>query len=156
LARNKFEHHSPLGRFLRLASNDGFTLTEVLVAMSLFSIAVLGVAVGATTVMRANQTSHLQTIATNLAQDELEFLKTQTEATLPNCPGPFLTTPTDPNCFNTFIPPTLGVVFTRQWQITRNPVIDLVQRNGITQITVQLTWRDYANQTVTISSSVPQ
>jgi hypothetical protein len=120
--------------------------------MALFSTAILGVAVGATNVMRANQTSHFHTIATTLAQDQLEFLKTQTEVSLPDCDD--LPTLDPANCSNNS--QTLGTVFTRQWQITEDPTIGGATREGVTQITVRVTWTDYADQNVTISSAVPR
>ena len=130
--------------FLRLASDHGFTLAEVLVAMSLFSTAVLGLAVGATTVMRANQTSYFQTIAANLAQDQLEVLKAMTVAALPTT-CTVLPTIDAANCSNTYTPPTLGVAFARQWQV--------LTVGGVIQINVQVTWADYRDQNLTISSS---
>ena len=56
----------------------GFTVIEALMAMVIFGVAILGLAIGATTVVRANQTSLYITIATNLAQDRLEELKSRT------------------------------------------------------------------------------
>jgi prepilin-type N-terminal cleavage/methylation domain-containing protein len=52
--------------------NGGFSLVEVLISMTIFAIAVLGLAIGAGSVMRANQTSYFSTIAVNLGQDKLE------------------------------------------------------------------------------------
>src|SRR5947207_14230121 len=61
---------------------SGFTVIEALMAMVIFGVAILGVAICATTVARANQTSLYITIATNLAQDRLEELKSRTSVTL--------------------------------------------------------------------------
>jgi len=132
----------PRNQFLRsqIKVTAGFTLIEVLVAMSLFSIAVLGVAAGATTVMRANQTSHYHTIATNLAQDKLEELKGRTVANINTTGSPE----------NNIAVPGVPVLFTRSWAVAGGaPVL------GVTQITVTVTWTDYAAQTLTVSSSVP-
>jgi len=133
----------PRNQFLRsqIKVTAGFTLIEVLVAMSLFSIAVLGVAAGATTVMRANQTSHYHTIATNLAQDQLELLKSRTLANITSCN----------NACDNPVPTFQNVAFTRTWVVTAG-----APAPGVTQIVVTVTWRDYANQILTVSSSVPQ
>src|SRR3989338_4404356 len=94
----------------------GFTLIEVLVAMSIFAIAVLGLAVGATSVMRANQTGLHSTMATNLAQDKLEELKAKTVSALPtNC-----TSYTVSGCYEAQTVSGSSVSFTRSWQIISN------------------------------------
>lgn len=123
---------------------QGFTLIEVLVAMSIFAIAVLGLAVGATSVMRANQTSFYSTIATNLAQDKLEELKAKTVSVLPNCP---LYTTTA--CYDT--KSSSGMNFSRSWKITSGSPV-----TGVTQIDVKVDWTDYISHTLTVSSAVKQ
>ena len=114
---------------------DGFTLIEVLVAMAIFAIAVLGLAVGATTVMRSNKTSYFNTIATNLAQDKMEELKATTASSI--------TSGSD-------TPPAVnGVSFSRSWTVTANQ-----PTAGVNQIDVTVTWTDYKSNTLTISSAV--
>ena len=53
---------------------DGFTLVEVLVAIVVLSIGLLGVAAMQLTTIRVNSTSNTLTQATNVAQDQLERL----------------------------------------------------------------------------------
>lgn len=122
----------------------GFTLIEVLVAMSIFAIAVLGLAVGATSVMRANQTGLYSTIATNLAQDKLEELKANTVSALPPCP-----TYATSGCSDT--KPSSSVNFNRSWEIISNSPVA-----GVNQIDVQVQWTDYTSHTLTVSSAVKQ
>ena len=124
----------------------GFTLIEVLVAMSIFAIAVLGLAVGATTVMRANQTGLYSTIATNQAQDKLEELKAMTVASLPSCPPPY---PGTSSCSDTKT--SSGVTFTRNWQIQSNSPV-----TGVNRIDIKVDWTDYTSHSTTISSAVKQ
>ena len=120
---------------------EGFTLIEVLVAMSIFAIAVLGLAVGATSVMRANQMGLYTTIATNLAQDRLEELKSRTAANIN-------TTGSPENKPVSGVP----VTFTRSWTVTStcNGV------TGLTCIDVTVSWTDYTSRNVKISSAVKQ
>ena len=116
--------------------HGGFTLIEVLVAMSIFSIAVLGLAVGSATVMRANQTSYFTTVAANLAQDKLEELKSRTAANI--------TSGNDTQ-------PVNNVTFTRNWTVTSGSPVE-----GVMLIDVTVTWNDYTNHSLTISSAVKQ
>ncbi|MFQ5902194.1 MAG: prepilin-type N-terminal cleavage/methylation domain-containing protein [Candidatus Binatia bacterium] len=128
----------------RRTSHGGFTLIEVLVAMSIFTIAVLGLAVGATSVMRANQTSYFSTLATNLAQDKLEELKGMTVSALPPC-----SSYTDTGCSDTSS--SSGLIFTRSWQIIANSPV-----TGVNRIDVKVDWTDYISQSLTVSSAVKQ
>ena len=124
----------------------GFTLIEVLVAMSIFAIAVLGLAVGATSVMRANQTGLNSTMATNWAQDKLEELKAKTVSALPSCP-----TYTTSGCSDSKTASGSAVSFSRSWQIISNSPV-----TGVNRIDVKVDWTDYITHTLTVSSAVKQ
>lgn len=116
---------------------SGFTLIEVLVAMAIFSIAVLGLAVGATTVMRSNKTSYFNTIGTNLAQDKMEELKAKTASSIASGSD----TPSA----------VYGVSFSRSWTVTADQ-----PTKGVNKIDVTVTWTDYKQNNLTISSAVKQ
>ena len=116
----------------------GFTLIEILVAMGIFAIVSLGLAMGVTTVIQSNQQSYLASIATKLAQDKLEELKS-TPATLASCSN---------NC-DVQIPTTDGVEFTRTWAVFNNDPTPGVQR-----VDVIVQWADHTTHSVTISSAM--
>lgn len=118
----------------------GFTLIEVLVAICIFAIAVLGLAIGATSVMRANQTSLYSTMATNWAQDKLEELKAKTPSTITACSSNCDTPPKTSN----------NVTFTRTWTVTAN----CNSVTGLTCINVTVSWTDYTSHSLTVSSAV--
>ncbi len=118
--------------------NGGFSLIEVLISMVIFSIAVLGLAMGAGSVMRANKTSYFSTIAANLGQDKMEELKAN-PAALADCTA---------NCDNP-VPTHDGVAFTRTWAVILN-----VPASGVSQIDVTVDWTDYRFHSVTVSSAV--
>lgn len=121
----------------------GFTLVEILVAMTIFAVAVLGLAVGATSVMRANQTSYFNTVATNLAQDKLEELKGMAVSALPtNCTAYAVS-----GCSDTKT--SLGLTFNRSWQIIANS-----PASGVNRLDVKIDWTDYISHSITISSAV--
>jgi len=118
----------------------GFTLIEILVAMVVFAIASLGLAMGVTSVMRSNQRSYLASIATNLAQDKLEELKAS-----PASVGPCME-----NCDNPK-PETNGVEFTRTWNVVDNSPV-----TGVKQIDVTVEWHDHTTHSFTVSSAVKE
>ena len=118
---------------------SGFTVIEVLVAMSIFAVAVLGLAIGATTVMQANQTGLYTTIATNLAQDKLEELKAKTAASIDTTGSP------QNNIAVSGVPAT----FNRSWAVTSGS-----PAAGVKRIDVTVTWTDHTSHTVTVSSAV--
>ncbi len=120
----------------------GFTLIEVLISMTIFSIASLGLAIGAGTVMRANQTSYFSTIAISLAQDKLERFKAMSGSALPICPL-YETS----GCSDTR--PSSGMNFDRSWKVTPNSPV-----GGVSQIDVRVEWTDHITHTVSISSAV--
>ncbi len=115
----------------------GFTLIEVLVAMGIFSVTFLALAAGAGSVMRANHTSYHSTIATSLAQDKMEELKSRNGSVIVSA-GPV----TDN---------VGGIDFTRTWTVTPNsPVV------GTKQVDVTVTWQDYTPHGLMVSSAVMQ
>jgi len=127
---------------VRRPAPKGFTLIEILVAIAIFSVSILGLGVGAVTVMKANKTSYLHTIATNLAQDRLEIMKAMTVGTLTACSTSSCDSPQ----------PTFdGVAFTRKWAVAAG-----VPAAGFTQITVTVEWTDYAAQTLNVTAVLRQ
>jgi prepilin-type N-terminal cleavage/methylation domain-containing protein len=62
-------------RLALIRRRDGFTLNEILVAIALIAIGVIGFSVNTVGVIQGNFMSGSFTIATNLAQDKLEELK---------------------------------------------------------------------------------
>ena len=66
----------------------GFTLNEILVAMNVIVIAVLGYSLNTVGVIQGNMANDNMTIAINLAQDKMEQLKAQKNIVNDDlCPG---------------------------------------------------------------------
>jgi prepilin-type N-terminal cleavage/methylation domain-containing protein len=59
-------------KIIRLGNNKGFTLLEILVAITVFSIGLLGMATLTTGIIKGNKFSKNMTTATTLAQDQME------------------------------------------------------------------------------------
>jgi len=106
----------------------GFTLIEVMVAMLLTALTVIGVLGLYRVETRASSFSRRETEAVVLAQDKLEDLRTQIAPTaavaLTQEPSPI----TDQL--------TGAVVFTRTWQV------DVTSDPAVYKITVNVTWDD--------------
>jgi len=110
--------------------NAGFSLLEILVALTVFSIASLALTSAVTTSIRANNTSERLTQATVLAQDKLEALLAS---------GPMLGAGSDV--------PHAG--FTRTWTIsTDTPQV------GVSQINVVVSWKDHSTHSLTVTTVV--
>ena len=124
---------------------DGFTLNEILVAIALIVIGVLGFSVNTIGVIQGNFISNNVTVATSLAQDKLEELKAQTSFTN-------VTDSPDPNNPITETGAS-GGRFTRTWTIKERP--DLTPHDTILkEVDVTVSWRDYISRSVTLSTFV--
>jgi type IV pilus assembly protein PilV len=129
-----------------LNSCDGFTLIEVLVAVTIFTFGVLGLAAGTVSVLRTNQNSHLHAAAINLAQTKLEELRAMSSTALSTLACPSFTAT---GCFDSQT--ASGTTYARSWQITANSPV-----TGVTKIDVKVNWLDYSNQSLTFTGAVPQ
>ena len=126
-----------------LGSHRGFTLPEVLVSIFILTVGILGLVIGAITIMKANSMSHFHTVATQLGQDKLEQLTATTAAAnISSCTGDSCEDPK---------PQYQHVSFTRTWAVTAN-----TPAAGIKQIAVTVQWKDYTQHSLTFTSSVRQ
>ncbi len=133
---------TPRGRIigiLRLRQQAGFTLIEILMAMTIFTTSFLALAAGATTVMKSNHSSYNDTIATTLVQDKLEEL--MAGAALPACANFAACTDTPTT--------SSSVTFNRSWRIIAGQPVA-----GVTQIDVQLIWNDPIQHNLIVASAV--
>lgn len=112
------------------SGKTGYSLIEILVALTLFSVAALGLSTGVATVVRSGKLSEDFTRATILAQDKLEELCAQ---------GGSPSEGTDT--------PQLG--FTRVWAVTSDS-----PETGVTQVDVTVSWTDSAPRSVALTTVV--
>lgn len=101
-------------------TEKGFTLIEVLVAIAMISVGVLGLAANTISVTQGNRISASTTIAINLAQGKIEEIKAQSSfanETVTDSPR--------------------GAIFTRTWVISDSPEANLKQ------IEVTVSWTEY-------------
>jgi hypothetical protein len=123
-------------------SKDGFTFNEILVAMNLIVIAILGYALGTTGVIRAGLTNNNFTVAVNLAQEKIEQLKADNPLKgVNNCAdgGERAITATG----------RAGGSFDRCWTIIDSPM-----GTKLKQVTVRVSWQDHERRELTITTLV--
>lgn len=123
-------------------SAGGYTFNEVLLAMSLIVIGVLGYSVGTGNLIRWNSASRDYTVAVNLAQDKLEQIKAQKNWTdVNNCP-----TAGDVEIAASGEP---GGQYNRCWVIADSPL-----GSELKEITVTVSWRAQESREVTLTTLV--
>ena len=137
---------APFGFLIRAPA--GYTLHEILIAMALISIGILGLAINTSGVIRWNHRSGTLTVASNLAQDKIEELKARaTLADLNNCPGSAVALePAEMKITSTGAP---GGIYDRCWTVQ-----DSVLGAGLKQVDVTVSWTDYDRRSVTLSTLV--
>jgi len=133
---------------IRNQNNQGFTLVEILVSITIFSFAVLGLAIGTVTLTRTNADSQLRASAINVAQARLEELKAMNPATLTALVAA-CTSATSTGCNDTFS--ASGITYDRRWWFAANsPIV------GVNRIDVKVDWTDHSSRTLTFTAAVPQ
>lgn len=137
-----------LNDLTRLEGANGFTLVEILVAVTIFSFAVLGLGIGTVTIARTNADSHLQATAINAAQGRLEELRGTNGITL-TALAAACTAFTSSGCSDSIYASEKS--FSRSWRFVANSPVA-----GVNRIDVKVDWTDHANRSVTFSAAVPQ
>ena len=133
---------------MRIQNNQGFTLIEILVSLTIFSVAVLGLAIGTVTLTRTNADSQLRASAINVAQARLEELKAMNPATLTALVAT-CTSVSSSGCNDNFS--ASGLTYARRWWFAANsPVV------GVNRIDVKVDWTDHGSRTLTFTAAVPQ
>lgn len=117
---------------------DGFTLNEILVAIALIAIGVIGFSANTIGVIQGNYTSGNFTIAINLAQDKLEALKAVGSYT-------DVTNSADSNNPITETGAS-GGRFTRTWSISTSSLNDATVGaigSKLKEVSVTVSWSEY-------------
>ena len=127
-----------------MKEQGGFTLIEIIVAVSIFTFGVLGLAAGTISVTRTNQNSHLNASAINLAQAKLEDLRSMTTTAFAA-----LLCPSAAPCADTAV--AANTTFNRQWWITTNSPVA-----GVNKINVTIAWTDYTAHSLAFTASMAQ
>jgi Tfp pilus assembly protein PilV len=124
---------------IRNNTNDkGFTFNEILIAMGITSIVVLGYSATIMTVIRGNRVSESYTMALSLAQDKMEELRGRDRLdNEDHCPG-------DSSVYTAAGPRR---VFKRCWR-----AFDSVLGPDLKQVEVAVTWTEPENGSVILTT----
>jgi prepilin-type N-terminal cleavage/methylation domain-containing protein len=126
----------------RVKSRQGFTFNEILVAMAITSIGVLGYAANTVSVIRGNVATNNYTVAVNLAQDKMEQLRGRASLSNENlCPA------AGENGLNAA--GGGGGIYSRCWRIGDSPL-----GMNLKHIQVTVAWRDAEPRSVTLGTLV--
>lgn len=129
-------------RLKLLERQDGFTFHELLAAMGIVSVAVMGYTAGTIGLLRASQITANYTAAVNLAQDKMEQLKAGAAAgNEDRCPS---SGDLGINALG-----NAGGVFDRCWRVS-----DSALGSQLKQIEVRVSWFDYESRAVVFSKLV--
>ena len=123
----------------RPEKSRGFTLIEVLIAIVVLSISILGVASLMTTTTKYNASGRQMTEAVTLAQNRLEQLRVSPWANI-----------TSGNDF-VQMQGTVGITYTRSWNVVPNLV---PPDETLRAVTVTVTWNDGVDHSVSFLSTI--
>jgi len=118
----------------------GFTFNEVLAAMSIVVLVVMGYSLGSVNVIQRQTVSDNSTVAIHLAQDKIEELQARrSPADIDVCP----------TTGDRGISAKTGVagIFDRCWRIALSPL-----GANLKQIDVTVSWRDYEAREIMLST----
>lgn len=129
-------------KFSATAASGGFSLIEVLVALTIFSFAVLGLAIGTVSIAQTNNTSNLNAGAINMAQAKFEELRAMSATAFSSlaCPA-YISTGCSDNVTAS------SKSFSRSWRITTVSAYKMIE--------VKVEWTDYTFHSLTFVGSVP-
>jgi prepilin-type N-terminal cleavage/methylation domain-containing protein len=126
----------------------GFTLIEVAASLAIFGIVAAGIAANTVAVVQGNRIGKNLSVATTLAQDEIEQLR----ALDPDAAPSSLSAGVHPDANNPITASgARGGPFTRQWTVTRDSPLP-----GVSSVEVSVSWSDGAPHTVRMSAYVCQ
>jgi Tfp pilus assembly protein PilV len=121
-------------------SESGFTFNELLAAMAITVVVVMGYSLASVHLIRRQIASDHSTVAIHLAQDKIEELQArQTLAESDTCP----------DAGDHGLSPETSVTgaFDRCWRIAPSPL-----GSALKQIDVTVSWRDHEDHEITLST----
>ena len=125
-----------------LKRQRGFTFNELMVAMNVIVVVIMGYSLSTVGVIRGQTVNDNFTVAIHLAQDKMEQLKAQTKLVNENrCPSAG-----DRGLSATGAG---GGIFDRCWKVGDSPL-----GSNLKQVDVTVSWRNYDNHELTVTTLV--
>ena len=125
-----------------LARQDGFTFNEILAALGIAVVTVMGYSLSSVQLIQRQTASGNSTIAIHLAQDKLEELQSRKNISAVDlCPGA--------GDHALSAKPGAPGIFDRCWRIAPSPL-----GAGLKQLEVTVSWRDTEPREITLSTLI--
>jgi hypothetical protein len=125
-----------------LARQDGFTFNEILAALGIAVVTVMGYSLSSVQLIQRQTASGNSTIAIHLAQDKLEELQSRKNISdVDLCPGA--------GDHALSAKPGAPGIFDRCWRIAPSPL-----GAGLKQLEVTVSWRDTEPREITLSTLI--
>jgi len=123
-------------------SEDGFTFHELLAAMAIAAVVVLGASLASVNLVRRQIASDNSSVAVHLAQDKIEELQAR---------RPLMDSNSCPDAGEHALSPKTGVagIFDRCWRVATSSLGSALKR-----IDVTVSWRDHEAHELTFSTLV--
>lgn len=123
-----------------LDDRTGASFIEVLAAVCVFALVVVGLSPSLLSTQRAASFSKNQSIAAALAADKIEQFRALAPGSISDgSDGPFNANGSS------------GGIFTRTWSVTANTPL-----SDVSQVAITTSWRDRPNSSVTLVTLIPQ
>jgi type II secretory pathway pseudopilin PulG len=136
-------------RAMPVRGTAGFTVLEVTATLVLFGIVAAGLAANTIAVVRNNRNSKNLSVATTLAQDQIEQLLALDPETNPSALA--AGAHTDTSGQSSGWGGSSGNKFTRQWTVTRDSPAP-----GLSTVAVSVSWTDGSTRAVRLTTYVCQ
>lgn len=137
----------PMPGTIALRRNQGFSLLEVMIALLILSVALLGIAALVTISLKANDSSYMRTQADNLAYQVFDFMRADRSDAVNGCfSGTFYAGQTASSSCGTSSAATTALL---QWQQNLQAlppggygIVITSVVNGVTTASVTIYWND--------------
>jgi len=147
---------------LRIKKQNGFTMVELLIALLILAVGLLGMASLMMTSMKSNQSAAMRSQASWLAYDMIERMRLNNDVAT-QTPGYLIAAtdaaPADPNCkANGCSANNVATLDLREWktQLNQAALTGSVTRAGDNVYTVSISWQEDSSTACAPINEVPQ
>lgn len=133
---------------------QGFTMVEILVALLVLAIGLLGVAGVQALAMKSTTNSHVRSQANLLAYDMVERMRANVPGVEAGAYNNISSAPTQPSCGSSCSPSQMAAIDASEWYSSLQGSLfgfssaSVVYASGVATVTINWNERDYGNDSV--------